>query len=201
MSTSLITDLWDTTVIYGGHRYRTNAAFDTVLAVQQLYKDKDVLDTDKVTQALRMLLCSPLRSCFLSYSDQVGLLEEIFQSQIVFDKRSVKPQAQKVLDFELDGAYIYASFYQDYGLDLIELQGKLHWKKFLALFQGLSDETKIKQIMKIRSMEVPAPTKHNQKQIQSILELKSYYALPVSGGGGQEGLDRLFSSLERMVDR
>lgn len=53
--------------------------------------------------------------------------------------------------------------------------------------------------MRIRNMEVPKFTGKNSKQIQEIQELKSYYALPVKGGGGQDGLDALFSTLERMA--
>ena len=104
-----------------------------------------------------------------------------------------------ILDFEEDGEYIYASFMQDYGVDLIDMQGKLSWRKFIVLFDGLSEDTKIKRVMKIRSMELPAFTGKNQKQIQDILELKSYYALPVRGGGEQHGLDSLFSALEGMA--
>lgn len=48
-------------------------------------------------------------------------------------------------------------------------------------------------------MDIPKFTGKNGKQIQEIQELKSYYALPVKGGGGQQGLDALFSTLERMA--
>ena len=58
------------------------------------------------------------------------------------------------------------------------------------------ESTKIREIMKIRGMDLPEPTKYNQKERQSLMELKSYYALPAVGGGGQQGLDALFSSLE-----
>lgn len=195
-----ITDLWDTTVTYQGRRYRTRAAYDTVLAVQKLYRDEKLSDLDKVSQALRMLLCSSIRVRSLPVEHRFGLLEEIFSRQInVENGRPAPAEKPKVVDFELDGEYIFAAFLQDYGIDLIEQQGQLHWKKFLALFQGLSDDTRIKQIMQIRGMDLPKPTVHNQEQIQKILELKSYYALPVRGGGGQSGLNSLFDTLERMA--
>ena len=88
---------------------------------------------------------------------------------------------------------------QEYGIDLIDQQGKLSWKKFMWLFNGLGSDTKIKQVMHIREMEIPQFNGKNQKQIQEIQELKSYYALPVKGGGGQGGLDLLFSTLEGMA--
>ena len=90
---------------------------------------------------------------------------------------------------------------QDYRIDLIKEQGSLPWKKFLYLFNGLSAETKIKQVMHIREMPLPKFNGKNARQIQEINELKSYYALPVRGGGGQDGLDLLFRTLEGMAKR
>ncbi len=195
----LITELWDTAIVYRGRRYRTNAAYDTVLAMQKLYKDERLSDAEKAEQALCMLLRHRRLVKVMSPEMKTGLLEEIFKSQIAVPAKPPSREKTRVVDFELDGEYIYASFYQDYGIDLVEEQGRLHWKKFLALFQGLSDETKIKQIMNIRSMDIPEPTKYNQKQIQKLLELKSYYALPVQGGGGQTGLNSLFGTLEGLA--
>lgn len=106
-----------------------------------------------------------------------------------------------MVDFERDGDYIYASFMQAYRIDLIDEQGKLPWKKFLYLFNGLPADTKIKQIMRIRQMPVPEYNGKNSKEIQEINEMKSYYALPVQGGGGQSGLDLLFHTLEGMAKR
>lgn len=71
------------------------------------------------------------------------------------EKAAAAAGAGPVLDFEEDGDYIYASFMQEYGIDLIDVQGKLPWRKFLYLFNGLSADTKIKQVMRIREMEVP----------------------------------------------
>lgn len=198
----LITDVWNESVEYRRRHYRTNVAFDTVLAVQKLYKDEELSSYDKATAALKMLLRCPFRINALSPVQRMELLEEIFDKQVDDNGlNSSDSERNRTVDFELDGEYIYAAFLQDYGIDLIEYQGKLHWRKFLALFQGLSDDTKIKQIMHIRAMDVPAPTKHNQEQIRKIMELKSYYALPVNGGGGPDGLDRLFDTLERMAEK
>lgn len=192
-----ITDLFESTVVYKGHRFRTDASYDTILAVQMMYKDENLTDYEKVVQALRMLIRCSVRAALLSPDDKIGLLEAVFSQQIKVESKPSGHKKERLVDFELDGEYIYASFYQDYGIDLIEQQGRLHWKKFLALFQGLSDDTKIKQVMHIRGMDPPKPTKNNQEQIQKFWELKSYYALPVKGGGGQDGLNSLFDTLER----
>src|SRR5699024_9851159 len=54
-----------------------------------------------------------------------------------------------------DAEYIYASFMSDYGIDLIEQQGKLHWYKFKALLGGLTDGSKFVKVLEIREMELP----------------------------------------------
>ena len=125
-----------------------------------------------------------------------------YHRYIEVEKRpQIKKSPVPVLDFERDGDYIYASFMQAYRIDLIDEQGRLPWKKFLYLFNGLPVDTKIKQIMRIRQMPVPEYNGKNSKEIQEINEMKSYYALPVQGGGGQSGLDLLFHTLEGMAKR
>ena len=177
-----------------------NPAFDTVLEIQRLYLEESLTDYEKVEQALKMLVKNRWNLRLYSPGEKVKLMEEVGKRFIETKKRpQIKKNTLPVLDFEEDGDYIYASFMQDYHIDLIDEQGRLPWKKFLYLFNGLSSNTKIKQIMQIRSMEVPHYNGKNAKQIQEINELKSYYALPVRGGGGQAGLDLLFRTLEGMT--
>ena len=175
-------------------------AFDVVLEVQQLFREERLTEWEKLDTALKMLVKNEWNLKLFSADEKAELLNEIYKKCINIKKRPVvRKSPVPILDFEEDGEYIYASFMQDYGVDLIDMQGKLSWRKFIALFDGLSEDTKIKRVMKIRGMELPAFTGKNQKQIQDILDLKSYYALPVRGGGEQHGLDSLFSALEGMA--
>lgn len=177
-----------------------NPAFDIVLEIQNLYREADLTDFEKIECALKMLVKNNWNLRLFTPMEKVELMTEISRKFIQTKKRpKLKQSPVPVLDFEEDGDYIYASFMQEYGIDLIDQQGKLAWKKFLWLFNGLSSETKIKQVMRIRDMEIPKYTGKNMKQIQEIQELKSYYALQVRGGGGQSGLDLLFSTLEGMA--
>lgn len=194
-----LTEPIEEVVVYQKRKYWVNAAFDTVLQVQSLFKEEELSDIVKLQQALKMLV-RDRRVLRLPPKAMQKLLEEIFETCINTKKRpEVKTNTLPSFDFEYDGEYIYSSFMLDYGIDLIDMQGRLHWKKFISLFQGLSEQTKIREVMRIRNMEIPKFTGKNSKQIQEIQELKSYYALPVKGGGGQGGLDALFSTLERMA--
>ena len=179
-----------------------NPAFDIVLEIQKLYQEEELSDFEKADQALKMLVKNDWNLKLFNPVEKMQLLDKVCKKFIIVKKRpQIRKSATPVLDFEEDGDYIYASFMQDYGIDLINEQGKLPWKKFLFLFNGLSADTKIKQVMHIREMEIPEYNGKNQKHRQEIMELKSYYTLPVKGGGGQNGLDLLFSTLEGMARR
>lgn len=198
----VLTDLQDNQIITNRGKIIVNPAFDIVLETQKLYLEESLTDYEKAEQALRMLVRNRWNLRLYPPAEKVKLLEEIGKRYIETKKRpQIKKNPMPVLDFEEDGDYIYASFMQYYQMDLIDEQGRLPWKKFLYLFNGLSSDTKIKQVMQIRSMEVPQYNGKNAKQIQQISELKSYYALPVRGGGGQAGLDMLFRTLEGMAKR
>lgn len=196
---NMLTEPINQSLRYRNRTYRLNCSYDNVLEVQRLYREKDLGDMDKAMKALEMLVCSRMKLKFLRPSWKLELLELIVKEHIELPKRPPVGRQKKTVDFEQDSDYIYASFMEAYGLDLVDCQGKLHWKKFMALFQGLPEKTKIKEVMRIRAMDMPEAGKHNQKEIQNIMELKSYYALPVEGGGGKQGLDSLFGALERMA--
>lgn len=198
----VLTDIPCNKVITDKSKFVINPAYDTVLEVQKLYKEDTLTEFEKIDQALKMLVRNKWNLRLLNPEEKQKLLSVITKRYVEVEKRpQIKKSPFPVLDFGKDGDYIYASFMQAYKIDLIEEQGRLPWKKFLYLFNGLPADTKIKQIMRIRQMPVPEYNGKNSKEIQEINEMKSYYALPVEGGGGQSGLDLLFHTLEGMAKR
>lgn len=185
--------------MFEGKRFRINPAFDTVLAVQKLYRE-DLEDWMKLEQALKMFVVNRRKLKKLNWKQKPALLEKIYKEFVTDDHPDSSDAASEpVLDFELDSDYIFSSFYLDYGIDLLDERGKMSWERFIALFRGLSERTKIREVMKIRRMEIPSYNGKNEKQIQNILRLKSYYALPVRNNSGQSGLDALFDTLEKVA--
>nr|DAV45403.1 MAG TPA: hypothetical protein [Caudoviricetes sp.] len=198
----VLTEIPDCKIYTSKCRLSVNPAFNYVLDIQKLYKEDCLTDLEKIDTALEMLVRNSWNLRLLNPKEKAEAMEEIAARFIRTKKRpEIKKNPVPVLDFEEDGDYIYASFMKDYRIDLIDEQGRLPWKKFLYLFNGLSADTKIKQVMQIRQMELPRYNGKNAKEIQEINELKSYYALPVQGGGGQSGLDLLFHTLEGMAKR
>lgn len=194
-----LTDYVDNVVCLGRCKFKVNPAFDVVLRIQRLFREEKIDDELKTEQALKMLVKNRFKLKLLTLKEKQDLLNLIFKDCINTKTRPPTQQKTTVLDFDYDAEYIYASFLLDYHIDLTEVCGRLSWRKFIALFEGLSEKTKIREVMRIRNMEIPQYNGRNQSQIQEIQELKSYYALPVRGGGGQQGLNALFSTLERMA--
>ena len=79
-------------------------------------------------------------------------------------------------DIRYDGDYIYASFLQAYGIDLFDVQGELHWKKFNALLSGLPEGTKFMEVIKIRKWKAQKGDSAEYKE--EMRRLQKDYALP-----------------------
>lgn len=85
-------------------------------------------------------------------------------------------QEQAPYDIRYDGDYIYASFLQAYDIDLFDVQGELHWKKFNALLSGLPEGTKFMEVIKIRKWK---PQKGDSAEYkEEMRRLQKDYALP-----------------------
>lgn len=194
-----LTEYKSNAILFDGIRFRINPAFDTVLAVQKLYRE-EIEDWMKLDQALKMFVVNGRKLRKLTWKQKSELLEQIYR-EFVTDDHPDPPDSssEPVLDFDLDSDYIFASFYLDYGIDLLKEQGHLSWDRFLALFRGLSEQTKMREVMRIRRMEIPSYNGKNQKQIQDLTRLKSYYALPIKNNSGKQGLDALFDTLEKVA--
>lgn len=57
-----------------------------------------------------------------------------------------------VIDYKLDADFIFSAFLEQYKIDLVDIE-YLHWHKFLALLNGLSDSTRLREIMGYRCYE------------------------------------------------
>lgn len=160
-----------------GTEYSLTLYFDRVIRYMDLSESNDLLPDDIISAGYAWLVEAPKR---VPLATQMKVIDRIFDEIIVVKRRalSTDKKPQRAFDFSYDAREIYASFMRDYGIDLVEEQGRMHWCKFLALFDGLSDDTPIKRIMDIRTREIPAPTKHNAKEIEQLAKLKTIYALP-----------------------
>lgn len=82
---------------------------------------------------------------------------------------------KQIYSYEFDDGYIFSAFLQQYNIDLQEIK-YLHWWKFRAMFECLSEDTKISEIMGYRAMDLSKIKDKEEKA--RYKKLKSLYALP-----------------------
>jgi hypothetical protein len=87
--------------------------------------------------------------------------------------RSEKKNGADIIDYILDSDYIYAGFMQAYGIDLVDVE-HLHWHKFLALVEGLPEDTVMSSIIQFRSYD----GKPSDPGYKEYMRLQYMWALP-----------------------
>lgn len=167
-----------------GEEHQLDLSFDNVLLAFEALEDESVSsDIDKVLIVLRLLFVDDIE--FDSLDTMVLVYKEIMEQVIGAPKQTGEAEdieeaeyierEEKYYDLKQDAQYIYASFLQDYGMDLFDQQGKLHWKKFNALLMSLSDDTMFKKVISIRQRK---ETKDMSKEERANLaEQKRIFAL------------------------
>lgn len=87
-----------------------------------------------------------------------------------------KSNNKRIFDFKQDADYFISSFLESYNIDLIDVD-YMHWWKFLSLFNGLKEDTPIKQRMSYRSIELSSIKDKNERKriskIQKAIALKT----------------------------
>lgn len=175
----------ENTVEIDGIKYELDLSFDNVLRLIDMLGDKELNDVAKIVIGLEMLIGDSLDDYDIAKKEEI--FYSIFKETIGKEAEDAQPvdiegnpmpeeKKEEVYSIKQDAEAIFASFYQDYGIDLIEMQGKLHWYKFRAMLAGLRPDTHFKEIINIRTMELPKG-KGTEKQRKQMLELKRIYAL------------------------
>ena len=165
-----LTDRLPYSVTYMGKRYKLRPWFDNVLRVLEIEESTDLLESEKLDLMLYELIKG-------KYPLDAGLLNAATKTLFVF--KSGKSE-QKTMDYEQDADLIYSGMMQAYGIDLFKVQGKLHWWSFVALLNGLPDNCKLAQVLHVRVMPIPKPTKYNGEERAKIVRLKQDVALELS---------------------
>lgn len=188
----------DDSVVINENTYELNLEFSRVLRWYEMWKDPELSNEGKVLYSIILILSHDWAeelpetieelAEIIPQDDLIPLSNAIikriageqFESTTV--KRDLKgnileDEEKKWYEFEQDSGYIYSSFLMDYGMDLMveRSKGTLHWDKFNHLLAGLSDNTKFKNVIKIRMMEYPE--KATPDEIEEIRKAKLAVAL------------------------
>lgn len=145
-----------------GIDYKINPDFRTVLACLRVLSDPDRQELHKVLYIVRHFFCGE------TPPDMVRLFAEF-----ISDGETPDGDGEQLMDFELDAGAIYASFRQQYGINL--LTDTLHWYEFRAMLQGLGEDTPFGQRVRIRGMnpdDVPEKERSKLRKLKDTLSIK-----------------------------
>lgn len=188
---NLLTDRLTRSVFLGDIEYPIAWDFRAGIKLELLLDDPDVSDADKKSSALKLfygvarweeaqIKQNPVP--YLNFIDHVQeAITQLLEFYIGPEKSGVqggsggKGQQERIYSFNDDASRIYASFFQQYHIDLSKV--KLHWWKFKALFEGLSEETSMRKVMDIRSLSDSEISRMPKEQAAMYRQLKKRCAL------------------------
>lgn len=167
---------------YDNKVYHIDLAFDTVLRFYEMLDDQRLDDPEKIATAFEMFFNQPVRDANFAVTSFEQITKYISMKPYGNDdegedQQGVARDPRRLYSFKQDAEAIFASFYEQYGINLIREQGKLHWDEFKALFQGLGPNTYFQRIIDIRTKD----TKDLEgEQLSKVIQAQQFYELDVN---------------------
>lgn len=129
--------------------YSINTDFRVSILFSMIIDDKEINDNLKFNKIIE-----------LYYPEKPHDLNKAFEIIMWFyrcgkevDNKNNNKSNNIILDYEIDANYIYSAFMSQYKIDLQDIE-YLHWWKFRALFDNLTEDNRIVEIMKYRSVDL-----------------------------------------------
>lgn len=169
---------------YNDKVYKIDLAFDNVLDVFDVLSDDDLREHEKAEISLSLLTGEDIKGI-----EAIELWNYVYEGYIkIASKQPIEydikgnpmpiqedEEDEEYISLDQDAEYIYTSFQQAYGMNLIEQQGKLHWHEFQTLLTGLPSDTIMQKIIQIRmwkpSKGESSEHKKNMARLQKIYSL------------------------------
>lgn len=200
-----LTNELEHSIVIGNRIVEVDFTFDVVLKWYELLEDDSINDIEKTLIGFKMFIGETSE-----YDEQevVEAMQSIsdYLSQSAygnFNDEEIEPEFEvepepptKYYSYTKDAEAIYASFLFDYNIDLVDAQGVMHWDKFKALFNNLSEKSPFQRIVNIRQTD-PNEYKDDPKAMQKIIEAQEFYRL--EDEQNVQALDMQMSSMFDML--
>ena len=183
---------------------RLRLQFDRVLRVFEMQRDEVLTEAAKIELTLEMLIKNWRSLRRVDIVEKANICKALFEG-VIFEgaqKKKDDDGSPPVVSFTQDAPFIYAGFMMDYGIDLykqVGRRGAMDWRLFLALFRGLSEKTKMREIMGIRARPLPKATKYNQEEIHALREAKAFYRVRLTEEEAHRNLQKGIAGLAQML--
>ncbi len=133
-----------------GNVYKIDPGHRTVLGCLKAISDPDAPEINKALYIVQRFFCGAV-------PPDMG---DLFTAFVADDRQD--DEGEQLLDFEQDAGVIYASFRQQYHIDLAT--ETLHWWAFRMLLAGLGEGTALGNRVQLRTLDLDAiPEKERPK--------------------------------------
>lgn len=174
---NILIDPLPKSVMVGGVEHKINTDFRTSIIFECMMQDDILSSAEKSINALHLYypeiptdIDSAVNEILWFYG--CGKTEDPSRKR-VYSQRS----HSRVYSFDYDDDYIYSAFLTQYGVDLQDVE-YLHWWKFRAMFNSLTEDNFFVKIMGYRSMDISKNIGKEQQKFFS--KMKKMYELPKS---------------------
>lgn len=173
-------------VTVGGRYYKCDFDFRNVL------KMLDVMQMQELTPAARDYHCV---KCVFSGHLPARKVADVYSSicNVLFEK--TPENGEKLMSFEQDAPLIRSAFRQVYQIDLF--RDSLTWFEFTELLHALPEGNRFIEVVGIRARPLPAHTKWNGKERESLIKAKQSVALRMTE---REQKDKYERDVSRVFD-
>ncbi len=156
-------------VVLFGEKYSVHTDFKRWIKISCILEAEDIKDPKVIAKIIKLCYKEKLPPNHISAF--LGAITFLNRGTDISVSQSQKNE--RVYSFCDDASAIYSSFYIRYGIDL--LQENMHWYKFCALFENLTDDNPFKTILKVRTADERSIKDPNAKKKLKLL--KQRYAI------------------------
>ena len=109
-----------------------------------------------------------------------GIVQFLTMSELNFpvleeNKPDQNGQKKKAIYYEYDAPCIISAFWQDYGIDLLDIE-YMHWWKFKMLLDGIAENRQIKERIYYRTVDVRQIK--DRKEVSRIMRIRRRITIP-----------------------
>lgn len=177
MKPNLLIDTLPDTVEVDGRAFHIRSDFRISIMFELMISDKELSEKQKLQQMLSLYYVDEIPKNVNEAIEQILNFYACGKQRKKKDSNGSKRKGitSPVYSFDYDDGMIFAAFYDQYGIDLNDIEF-LHWWKFKAMFDALKEDNEIVKIMSYRATDLSTiKDKHERSR---IAKLQAIHAIP-----------------------
>jgi len=156
---------------------KINSDFRTSIQFEQILLDKNISHIDKTIMALELYYpeLNKITDFEQAIEDMIYFYQCGKENKELANSKKENKEEKQIYSYEFDWNYIATSFWEQYRIDMWDIE-YMHWWKFKALLEGLSENTKFSKILEYRAVDL---SKIKDKEMKKFYKsMKKVYGLP-----------------------